>query len=154
MNYFLLYIKNLSHSLFEDKGMSVTELVVSLCILSVVASATVPCYISSVQQGRVVALILPRLHMVEANISLFYVLNGRRPLSDNLNEVLDDFDTENLDIALSSGVITMTISAPDKASKLNILDGKILIAAPVISNKGVVSWHLDGELADRLQINY
>jgi type II secretory pathway pseudopilin PulG len=154
MNYFLLYIKNLSNSLFKEKGMSVTELIVSICILSVVASAAVPCYISSVQQGRLIALILPRLHMIETNISIFYVFNGRLPLSDDLNEVLDNFDTENLDIALSSGVITMTISAPDKSSKLNILDGKILIASPVMSNKGVVSWHLAGELADRLQINY
>jgi prepilin-type N-terminal cleavage/methylation domain-containing protein len=154
MNYFWLYIKNLIHSLFEDKGMSVTELMVSICILSVVASAAVPCYISSVQQGRVVALILPRLQMVEASVSLFYILNGRLPYSDDINEVLEDLDSENLDIALSAGAISLTIRAPDKTSKLNILDGKILLASPVISGNGVVSWHLNGELADRLQINY
>lgn len=154
MNYFLLYIKKLIFSHFKDQGMSVTELIVSICILSVVASAAVPCYISSVQQGRVVALILPRLHMIEANVSLFYVLKGRLPSSDDINEVLDDLDTENLDIAISAGVVTLTIRASDKTSKLNILDRKILLASPVLSGKGIVAWHLAGELADRLQINY
>lgn len=138
----------------DTKGMSVTELMVSLCILAVVASVAVPSYISSVQQGRVISLILPRLQMLEANVNFFYVLNGKLPFSYDIDKVLADFDSENLDIGLSSGVITLTITAPQKRSKLHILDGKILVASPVISRDGIVSWHLDGELADRLQISY
>ncbi len=149
-----LYIKNRSRALPEDKGMTVTELMVSLCILSIVASAAVPLYISSVQQGRVIALILPRLHLIETSVSIFYNVNGRLPSSADIDEVLEDFDTENLDIALTSGVITLTIRASDQRSKLHILDRQVLVASPVISRKGIVSWHLAGELADRLQINY
>ena len=155
MSHLLHYIKILFRYLDEDNGMSVSELMVAICIVAFIASAGVPFYISSVQQGRVVALILPRLHMIEANVGLFYILNGRLPLSDDIEEVLKSFDSENLDISLSSGTITMKIVASEKSSKLNILDGNILIASPVISREGgIVSWHLAGELADRLQINY
>ena len=48
----------------------------------------------------------------------------------------------------------MTINAKDKGSKLHILNGNILAASPVITKDKIVSWHLDGELADRLKINY
>ncbi len=149
-----MYIKNRSRALPEDKGMTVAELMVALCILSIVASAAVPLYISSVQQGRVIALILPRLHLIQTSVSFFYNINGRLPSSADIDEVLEDFDTENLDIALSSGVITLTIRASDPRSKLHILDRQVLVASPVISRRGIVSWHLAGELADRLQISY
>jgi hypothetical protein len=48
----------------------------------------------------------------------------------------------------------MKINAPDRSSKLKILHGKVLVASPVISKYKIVSWHLAGELADRLKINY
>lgn len=134
--------------------MSVTELMVSICIVAVISTVAVPFYISAVQQGRVVSLILPRLHLLEANVGIFYMLHGQLPSHENLDEVLENLNVENLDIAISSGSITLTINAPDKGSKLNVLDGHLLIASPVMSKKKVVGWHLDGELADRLQINY
>ena len=40
------------------------------------------------------------------------------------------------------------------SSKLHLLDGKMLIASPVISKSTISSWHLNGELADRLMIRY
>jgi hypothetical protein len=92
--------------------------------------------------------------MLESRITLFYVFNERLPSREDLDEVLAEYDAENLDIDLVSGTITMTIRAPDQSSKLHILDGTILLAYPVISPNGVVAWHLDGELADRLQISY
>jgi type II secretory pathway pseudopilin PulG len=134
--------------------MSVIELMISICIIAVVLTFGVPFYISAMQQGRVVSLIIPRLHMLESRITLFYVFNERLPSREDLDEVLAEYDAENLDIDLVSGVITMTIRAPDQSSKLHILDGTILLAYPVISPNGVVAWHLDGELADRLQISY
>lgn len=154
MNSRLLRRRGLLWSLAGDRGMSVTELMVAICILAVAATAALPFYITALQQGRVVALILPRLHMIEANVTLFYILNDRLPSDDDLDEVLADFDNENLDIALAAGVITLKIRAPARTSRLNILDGKILLASPVVSKAGVASWHLDGELADRLRINY
>ena len=48
----------------------------------------------------------------------------------------------------------MKINASDWSSKLHILNGNVLIASPVVSRYKIVSWHLAGELADRLKINY
>ncbi|MDF1577633.1 MAG: prepilin-type N-terminal cleavage/methylation domain-containing protein [Desulfobulbales bacterium] len=138
----------------QNQGMTVIELMISICIIGVVASFAVPAYIYSVQQGRIVALVLPRLHIIESRISLFYTLYDRLPSGEDVKEVLEDIDTENLDISLVSGVVVMKIVADDPASKLDIVDGKILIASPVIGKNGVVSWHLAGELADRLRISY
>gem|GEM_PF-5927509 len=134
--------------------MSVLELMVSICIIAIAASVAVPAYINSLQQGRVVALILPRLQTLEFRVELFYNLKGRLPLSTDVEDVLEEVDTENLEIGLSSGVITMKVVAKAPVSKLHMLDGKILIASPVITKNGVVFWHLGGELANRLQINY
>jgi type II secretory pathway pseudopilin PulG len=155
MSHLFLDFKNFVRVVSKENGMSVTELMVSICILAVIASVGVPFYVSSVQQGRVVSLILPRLHMIEASVSFFYLSNGTLPNSDDIGEVLQDFDAENLDIAISAGSIAMTIRAPDKTSKLHILDGDMLLASPVFSGTGAIAaWHLDGELADRLRINY
>lgn len=134
--------------------MSVVELMISICIIALILTFGVPFYISAMQQGRVVSLIIPRLHMLETRITIFYVFNGRLPSRADLAEVLAEYAAENLDIDIAAGSITLTIRAPDKTAKLHILDGKILLAYPVIGPNGVVAWHLDGELADRLQISY
>lgn len=134
--------------------MSVTELMVAICIIAILAAVAIPSYISYVQQSRVVSLIIPRLHLIETNISLFYSLQNTLPGPEDRDEILKDFDAQYLDIALSNGSIIMTIDAAGKESKLHILDGKILVASPVITKEKIVAWHLAGELADRLKINY
>ena len=138
----------------NQRGMSVTELMVAICIVAILASVAIPSYISYVQQARVIALIIPRLHLVETSISFFYSLNHKLPGSDDSEEILKDIDTENLDITLTNGAVAMTINAPQNGSKLAILNGKVLLASPVITRDKIVSWHLAGELAERLRINY
>ena len=135
-------------------GMSVTELMVAVCILGILAAVAIPSYINYVQQSRVITLIIPRLHLIETNISLFYSMNNRLPGNDDTVDLLKDIDTEYCEIAITNGSITMKINAPDSSSKFQILHGKVLIASPVISKYKIVSWHLSGELADRLKINY
>ena len=135
-------------------GMSVTELMVSICIVAILAAVAIPSYISYTQQARVVSLIIPRLHLVETNISYFYSLHDKLPGSDDVDEILTNINAENLDITLTNGTIKLTITARTKESKLHILDGKVLIASPVITKNKIVAWHLAGELADRLKINY
>ena len=135
-------------------GMSVTELMVAVCILGILAAVAIPFYISYVQQSRVVNLIIPRLHLIETNISLFYSLNNRLPGKTDNADILEGIDTEYCEIALTNGSIVMKINASDRNSKLHILDGKVLVASPVIAKYKIVSWHLTGELADRLKINY
>ena len=134
--------------------MSVTELMVAICIIAILAAVAIPSYISYVQQARVVSLIIPRLHLIETNISYFYSINNKLPGSADVVEILKNIDSENLDIALTNGTINMVITAKEQESKLHILDGKILIASPVITKDKIVAWHLAGELADRLKINY
>ena len=134
--------------------MTVTELMVAICIIAILAAVAIPSYISYVQQARVVSLIIPRLHLIETNISYFYSINNKLPGSTDVVEVLKNIDSENLDIALTNGTINMVITAREQGSKLHILDGKILIASPVITKEKIVAWHLAGELADRLKINY
>ena len=141
------------HALESRKGMTVSELMVSLCILCILAAVAIPFYMTYIQQARVISLILPRLSMIESNISIFYHFNNRLPGSKDLEVIIKDIDTDSLDIVLNSGAIVMTIKAPVPESNLNILDGKVLIASPVIGRSRIESWRLAGELADRLQID-
>jgi type IV pilus assembly protein PilA len=134
--------------------MTVTELMVAVCIFSILAAVAIPSYLNYVQQSRVITLIIPRLHIIETNISLFYSMNNRLPGNDDAVDLLKDIDTEYCEIAITNGSIAMKINAPDSSSKFKILHGKVLIASPVISKHKIVSWHLSGELADRLKINY
>jgi len=146
--------KRIFHLSGNQHGMSVTELMVAICILGILAAVAIPSYISYVQQSRVVSLIIPRLHLIESNISLFYSMNHRLPGNIDIADILKDIDTEHCEITLANGSIVMKIKAADRSSKLHILDGKILLASPVIAQHKIVSWHLTGELADRLKISY
>ena len=138
----------------NNLGMSVTELMVAICIVGILASVAIPFYINYVQQARVVSIIIPRLHQIETNISLFYSMYDRLPESKDIAEVLKDVETEYCNISISSGTVRMEITAQDAYSKLHILNGKVLLAAPVITKAKIASWHLSGELAERLKINY
>ena len=138
----------------NQHGMTVTELMVAVCILGILAAVAIPSYINYVQQSRVITLIIPRLHLIETNISLFYSMNNRLPGNADAVELLKDIDTEYCEVAISSGSIVMKINAPDSSSKLHILHEKVLLASPVITKYKIVTWHLSGELADRLKINY
>jgi prepilin-type N-terminal cleavage/methylation domain-containing protein len=135
-------------------GMSVMELMVAICITAILAAVAIPSYITYVQQARVISLILPRLYLIETNISLFYARNNKLPGSPEVAEILKDIDTEKLDIALANGSIAMTIKAKARGSKLHILDGKVLVASPALARDRIIGWHLSGELADRLKIHY
>jgi type II secretory pathway pseudopilin PulG len=134
--------------------MTVTELMVAVCILGILAAVAIPSYINYVQQSRVISLIIPRLHLIETNISLFYSMNNRLPGNADAAELLKEIDTEYCEIAITNGSIAMKINAPDSSSKLHILHGNVLVASPVITKYKIESWHLSGELADRLKINY
>jgi len=147
-------LRHLHRSNSSQKGMSVTELMVGICIVGILSAAAVPYYTSYVQQARVVALVIPRLHMIEFGVSLFYSTSGTLPSRSDVDEVIAPYDTDNLSIDLISGTIVLTVDASEPSSKLHILDGKVLIASPVVSKARITSWHLDGELADRLKINY
>lgn len=138
----------------SQQGMSVTELMVGLCITAILAAVAIPSYISYIQQARVVAMIIPRLHLIETSISLFYSESSRLPGNGDVGYILQDIETKFCDVVLANGTIAMTINAPERSSKLHILDGKVLVASPVITREKIVSWHLSGELADRLRINY
>ena len=146
--------KRSSYLLGDQLGMSVTELMVTLCIMAILAAVAIPSYINYVQQSRVVSVIILRLHLIETNISLFYTMKGSLPEHTDIADLLKDIDTEDCEIAITNGSIAMTINASDRSSKLHILNGNVLIASPVVSKYKIVSWHLAGELADRLKINY
>jgi hypothetical protein len=102
----------------------------------------------------VISLIIPRLHLIETNISLFYSMNNRLPGNADAAELLKEIDTEYCEIAITNGSIAMKINAPESNSKIHILHDTVLLASPVITKYKIVSWHLSGELADRLKINY
>ena len=134
--------------------MTVTELMVAVCILGILAAVAIPSYISYVKQARVISFIIPRLHLIETNISIFYSMNNRLPGKADSVELLKNIDTEYCEVAITNGSIAMKINAPDSSSKLHILHDTVLLASPVITKYKIVSWHLSGELADRLKINY
>ena len=133
--------------------MSSIELVICLCVMAVVAAIFIPGYITYTQQSRVLALVLPRLQQLESNITLIYILEKRLPSAGDLPGLMAGINHQNLDIELASGVITMTVNAPDSALPIHILDGTTLVASPVIGTASISTWHLDGELAQRLGIS-
>jgi len=133
--------------------MSSIELVVCVCVMAVVAAIFIPGYITYTQQSRVLALVLPRLQQLESNITITYITQHRLPSGEDLPELMQGVNHENLDIKLMRGVICLTVNAPDAAAPIHILNGETLVASPVIGNANISSWHLSGELADRLGIN-
>lgn len=135
------------------QGMSSVELVVSICVMAVVAAVFVPAYITYVQQTRVLSLVLPRLQQLETNIALFYFFEKRLPNTADLPELLGGIDSENLEVELAGGVVNLTVVAPQSSSRLYVLDGATMIASPVMGAGSISTWHLDGELADRLGIS-
>lgn len=136
-----------------ERGMSSIEMVVCICVMAVVAAIFIPGYITYTQQSRVLALVLPRLQQLESNIALFYIFEKKLPTAGDLPNLLDGINHENLAIELTRGVITLTIRAPDSASNIHILDGTTMIASPVIGPASITTWHLNGELAERLGIS-
>lgn len=142
-----------STHLGSERGMSSIELVVCICVMAVVAAVFIPGYITYTQQSRVLALVLPRLQQLESNIAIYYAMKSRLPSSADLPELMRGIDHEDLEVQLSTGVITLTVQAPDTDSKIHILDGAVMVASPVIGSAAITTWHLDGELAERLGIN-
>lgn len=136
------------------QGMSSVELIVAVGITAILAAITIPFYMTYVQQARVISLVLPPLHIIESNVAMYYTFNKKLPGEAEKFRILEDTNTAGLDIALQSGVITLTINTPDPDSKLFMLNGSLLIAAPVISQTGISTWHLSGALADRLNLNH
>lgn len=137
----------------SERGMSSIELVICVCVMAVIAAVFIPGYITYTQQSRVLALVLPRLQQLESNIALFYVFEKKLPSGSDLAGLMEGINHENLDIDLTRGVITLTIRAPDSASKIHILDGTTMIASPVVGPVSITTWHLNGELAERLGIS-
>jgi len=133
--------------------MSAIELVICLSVMLVAVAILIPGYITCTQQSRVMALVLPRLQQLESNITIIYITQNRLPSINDLPELMTGINHENLDIKLSNGVICLTVNAPDSASPVHILDGTTLVASPVIGAANISSWHLTGELADRLGIS-
>jgi len=80
--------------------MSSVEMVVSTCVMAA-AAVFIPAYITYVQQSRVLALVLPRLQQLETGIALFYVFENRLPCIADLPELMEDIDSENLEIGLT-----------------------------------------------------
>lgn len=142
-----------STHLRSEGGMSSIELVICVCVMAVLAAVFIPGYITYTQQSRVLAMVLPRLQQLESNVALFYVFEKKLPSATDLPDLMDGIDHENLDIELIGGVITLTIQAPDSASKIHILDGTTMVASPVIGPANITTWHLGGELAERLGIS-
>ncbi|MFC1523632.1 hypothetical protein ACFL6N_02455 [Thermodesulfobacteriota bacterium] len=135
-------------------GMSVTELMVSICIMAIISAVAIPSYMTHVQQARVVQQVLPVLRVIEMNVAYFYSLHHRLPGPTDAHAVLEGVDNQNLQVELISGVVKLTIDAPQAESKLQSLDGAILLASPVIQLNKISNWHLTGALADRIGISH
>lgn len=136
------------------KGMSTIEMIVAMAITAILAAVAIPFYITYVQQARVVSLVLPVLHIIESNVAMYYIFNKELPGEAEKSRILEDTNTAGLDVTLQSGVITLTITSPEPDSKLFLLNGSLLIAAPVISRTGISTWHLSGALTDRLGLSH
>lgn len=139
--------------LLSERGMSSIELVICVCVMAVVAAIFIPGYITYTQQSRVLALVLPRLQLLESNITIVYITEHRLPSASDLPALMEGIDHESLNIKLTNGVICLTVNAPDSDAPIHILDGETLLASPVIGSANITSWHLSGELADRLGIS-
>jgi type IV pilus assembly protein PilA len=92
--------------------MSVTGLMVSICIVGILTAIAIPFYMCYVQQSRVVSIIIPRLHLIETNISLFYSIHNRLPGKTDTADIPQGIDTGQCRATITNGSIVMTIQAP------------------------------------------
>jgi hypothetical protein len=69
--------------------------------VAILAAVVIPFYVSYVQEAIVVAIIIPRSHLIESNICYFCVLHNGSPGSSDTAEILAGIDMSNLDINLT-----------------------------------------------------
>lgn len=134
-------------------GMSVTELMVSLTIILVLASVAIPSYLTYSQQRIVISLVLPPLRMIETDISIHYNAHQNMPDEKEFTEIMKNHATEFIELSLNGNSLQITLNAPADKKGLASLNGMTLNAYPAFSDRRITGWTLKGILAERLGIN-
>jgi len=136
------------------KGFTLIEVLIVSAIISILLALAAPAYIRYIQQARVVALVLPDLHVLETEVMLYYLINLKMPDPAALAVIAAEVEPSHFTVGLDGGGLRCTIQAPTFASKLHTLHGESLLAVPDTRSDRIATWSLQGGLAERLGIKY
>lgn len=157
----------------NNKGFTLIEVMIVVVIIGILAAISIPAYINYIHKARTSSLIIPGVHSIETNISLFASSTGRLPDGVTAGQTADLFDKDadltyfnwQLCSAIDSSTGACTaavagttakgyeviINSPAPKSLLKQLDTKSMSAEMVMASDGKITiWNRRGELADLL----
>lgn len=145
----------MSQWLNKKDGFTLTELMIVVAIIGILAAISTPFYQRYVQKSKVSSLVLPTVHLVETNLTGFYSMRRACPSQPgSLTSFSADADWTYVSATLSAGdcVVSFQIESNATTSPLYRLHGMTLTATPTTNAGKILGWSLGGSLAEELGI--
>jgi prepilin-type N-terminal cleavage/methylation domain-containing protein len=137
----------------NKKGFTLVEVMIVVAIIGILATVTIPIYMSYIQKSRIRVLVYPGLHSIETNISLYYAKTTSLPDPSLLPEMMEEADTTFFNVGISGDDLVITIDSPESNSKLSRMHGYTMYLTPDTHDLKISTWTLRGTLANYLGIN-
>ena len=137
----------------NKQGFTLLEVMIVVAIIGILATVTIPLYMSYIQKSRIRALVYPGLHSIETNIGFYYATTNTLPASSLLPQMMHEADTTFFHMNISGNELVLTIDSPGPTSKLSRMDGMVMYLKPDTHDLRIRTWVLRGTLANHLGIN-